>query len=184
MTTVVNPSENIYIGKIGWQFSMNPCMQQVGWLGNEYETYRDRHLCSLITLNNRMIDELSVPYEVPQENGNRYDTRWVTLTADGVGLLATSDAPFDFSVRRYSDQQIYDAPHLNYLEPEDHITLNLDYENQGVGQSPGRADVLEPYRVMLRKVTYTFSLQPIKLSTENPTKLSAKRMQTATFSPE
>ena len=181
MTTVLNPSENIYIGKIGWQFSMNPRMQQVGWLGNEYETYRDRHLCGLITLNNKMIDELSVPYEVPQENGNRYDTRWVTLTADGVGLLATSDAPFDFSARRYSDQQIYDAPHLSYLEPEDHITLNLDYENQGVGQSPGRADVLEPYRVMLRKVTYTFSLQPIKLSTENPTKLSGKRMQTATF---
>ena len=174
MTTAVNPNENIYIGKIGWQFSMNPRMQQVGWLGNEYETYRDRHLCGLITLNNKMIDELSVPYEVPQENGNRYDTRWITLTVDGAGLLATADAPFDFSARKYSDQQIFDASHLCYLEPEDHITLNLDYENQGVGQSPGRADVLEPYRVMLRKVTFTFSLQPIKLSTGNPTKLSGK----------
>ena len=174
MTTAVNPNENIYIGKIGWQFSMNPRMQQVGWLGNEYETYRDRHLCGLITLNNKMIDELSVPYEVPQENGNRYDTRWITLTVDGAGILATADAPFDFSARKYSDQQIFDASHLCYLEPEDHITLNLDYENQGVGQSPGRADVLEPYRVMLRKVTFTFSLQPIKLSTGNPTKLSGK----------
>ena len=55
------------------------------------------------------------------------------------------------------------------MEPEDHITLNLDYENQGVGQSPGRADVLEPYRVMLRKVTFTFRLQPIKLSSGKPT---------------
>lgn len=184
ITTVVNPYENIYIGKIGWQFSMNPDMQQVSWLGNEYETYRDRHLCGFITLNNKTIDNLSVPYEVPQENGNRYDTRWMTLSANGVGVLATSDAPFDFSARRYSDQQIYDAPHLSYLEPEDHITLNLDYENQGVGQSPGRADVLEPYRVMLRQVTYTLSLQPVNLSTDAPADLSGKRMQTSAFNPQ
>ena len=184
ITTVVNPFENIYIGKIGWQFSMNPVMQQVSWLGNEYETYRDRHLYGLVTLNKKTVDDLSVSYEVPQENGNRYDTRWVALTAGESGILATFDAPFDFSVRKFSDQQIYDAPHLSYLEPEDHITLNLDYENQGVGQSPGRADVLEPYRVMLRQVTYTLSLQPVNLATEEPTVLSGKRMQTAPFTPQ
>lgn len=184
ITSVVNPYENIYIGKIGWQFSMNPDMQQVCWLGNEYETYRDRHLSGLVCLNKKSVDDLWVPYEVPQENGNRYDTRWVVLASGESGVLATADAPFDFSARKYSDQQIYDAPHLSYLEPEDHITLNLDYENQGVGQSPGRADVLEPYRVMLRKVTYTLSLQPINLTKDDPTELSGKRMKTATFTPQ
>lgn len=184
ITSVVNPYENIYIGKIGWQFSMNPDMQQVCWLGNEYETYRDRHLSGLVCLNKKSIDDLWVPYEVPQENGNRYDTRWVALTKGESGILATADAPFDFSARRFSDQQIYDAPHLSYLEPEDHITLHLDYENQGVGQSPGRADVLEPYRVMLRKVTYTLSLQPVNLATDEPAELSGKRMKTAPFTPQ
>jgi beta-galactosidase len=184
ITSVVNPYENIYIGKIGWQFCMNPDMQQVCWLGNEYETYRDRHLSGLVCLNKKSVDELWVPYEVPQENGNRYDTRWVALTKGESGVLATADAPFDFSARRFSDQQIYDAPHLSYLEPEDHITLHLDYENQGVGQSPGRADVLDAYRVMLRKVTYTLSLQPVNLATDEPAELSGKRMKTAAFTPQ
>ncbi|MGN0234562.1 MAG: glycoside hydrolase family 2 TIM barrel-domain containing protein [Bacteroidaceae bacterium] len=185
ITTVVNPFENIYIGKIGWQFDMAPDMQQTSWLGTDLETYRDRTLCAFITRNEgKTLDDLWVPYEVPQENGNRYATRWMTLSQGDQGILATSDVPFDFSARRYSDKQIYEAPHLSYLENEDYVTLHLDYENQGVGQSPGRADVLEQYRVMLRKVTYTLSLQPINLAKEDPQQKSRQRMQADSFDPQ
>lgn len=185
ITTVVNPYESIYIGKIGWLLKMKKNMQDVSWLGTDLETYRDRTLCAFITrCDHKNINDLWVPYEVPQENGNRYATRWMTLTQGGKGILATADSPFEFTARKYSDRQIHEAPHLSYLEEEDHVTLHLDYENQGVGQSPGRADVLKPYQVMLRPVTYTLSLQPINLKHDDPQTMCRERWEETSFEPQ
>ena len=183
MTTVLNPYEEIYIGKIGWQLYLKKEMQHAVWLGNDLETYVDRNMCGFVKRNEATIPELWVDYEVPQENGNRHATRWVMLEQGGVGLLASADNPFDFSARNYSDQQMHEAPHIAYLEDEDFVTLNLDYENQGVGQSPGRADVLAPYQVKLRKLTYTMSLQTIATDTEDPMQKSLQRMETKEFLP-
>ena len=185
ITTVVNPYESTYIGKIGWLLKMKKNMQDVSWLGTDLETYRDRTLCAFITrCDHKNIDDLWVPYEVPQENGNRYATRWMTLTQGGKGILATADSPFEFTARKYSDRQIHEAPHLSYLEEEDHVTLHLDYENQGVGQSPGRAEVLKPYQVMLRPVTYTLSLQPINLKHDDPQTMCRERWEETSFEPQ
>lgn len=159
--TILNPYEDTYVGKIGWQFYLKPEMQNVQWMGNDLETYRDRNMAGFVCVNyNKKVDDLQMPYEVPQENGNRHNTRFVSVKADTLGLIAQMQEPMDFSIRNWSDEQMHAQPHLAYLQKEDHVTLNLDYQNQGVGQSPGRADVLEPYRVTLKNVSYTLYLCP------------------------
>ena len=161
--TVLNPYQETYVGKIGWQFYAQPNLQQVAWEGNDLETYRDRNMAGFICLNeDKTVDDLQMPYEVPQENGNRHNTRWMTLSDGAIGLQADMLDAMDFSVRNWSDEQMHAKPHLAHLQREDHVTLNLDYQNQGVGQSPGRADVLEPYRVVLHPVSYTLRLQPLQ----------------------
>lgn len=170
MTTIVNPDKESFIGKIGWQFYLKGDMDNLNWLGNELETYCDRNLAGLVQNNlNKKVSDLRVEYEFPQENGNRFNTRWVTLiNGTKAGLFADSDKPFDFNAYPYDDVQMHAAGHLCFLEKQDYITFNLDFENQGVGTAACGPDVLEQYRVLLRKVKYTFRLRPVDLSMDKP----------------
>lgn len=171
ITTQVAPDKEEFIGKIGWQFYLTKEMNEMSWLGNELETYCDRDMAGLVKTNNRKkLEELWMEYEVPQENGNRSDVRWVVAHAGQHGLFADSDQPFNFSAYPYSDMQIYKAPHPCYLQKEDFVTFNLDYENQGVGTAACGPDVPKDCQVFIRPVKYTFRLKAME-ATEQPSTL-------------
>lgn len=172
MTTTVTPDKEEFIGKIGWQFYLNKDMQDVNWVGNELETYCDRNMAGLVKGNyNKKVDDLWMEYEVPQENGNRADTRWVTISNGTKGLFADSDEPFNFSAYPYSDMQIYKAAHPCDLQKENFVTFNLDYETQGVGTAACGPDVPKDCQVFIRPVKYTFRLKAIDLASEKPAAL-------------
>ena len=53
-----------------------------------------------------MVDDLYVPYVYPQDNGNRTDVRWVSLTnTRGMGLWATMPC-LNFSAHRFTTEDI------------------------------------------------------------------------------
>ncbi|WP_417361096.1 hypothetical protein [Gallaecimonas pentaromativorans] len=52
-----------------------------------WENYQDRKYSADLGLYQTKVKALYTPYIRPQENGNRSDTRWLTLTnGHGVGL--------------------------------------------------------------------------------------------------
>ena len=99
-----------------------------------YENYWDRHTGSAVGLYSGSVEELIHVYTRPQENGNRTDVRWLTLTdKDGAGLLAVGMPLLSVSAWPFSMDDLEKAMHLNELPRRDFITLNLDYRQMGVG---------------------------------------------------
>jgi len=63
------------------------------WFGlGPGQTYRDMREAGKIGVWKRSVDDMMVDYDMPQENGNRTETRWVKVTDErGIGIKATLD---------------------------------------------------------------------------------------------
>ena len=99
----------------------------VTYLGRgPYENYWDRHTGSAVGLYSGSVEEMIHVYTRPQENGNRTDVRWLTLTdnngtgllAVGMPLLSVSAWPLQHGRPGEGDaHQRAAAPGLHHAEP-------------------------------------------------------------------
>ncbi|WP_054023822.1 glycoside hydrolase family 2 TIM barrel-domain containing protein [Bacillus sp. FJAT-28004] len=123
--------------KIGLQLEIPADMDTVKWYGRgPGENYSDSKEAGRFGVYSKSVDELFTPYIYPQENGNRTDVRFVSITdGSGIGLLATGVPTLEFSARRYTDADLEAAKHASDLVPRDFITLNLDYRQNGLGSN-------------------------------------------------
>ena len=81
---------------------------------------------------------LSTAYTRPQENGERWDVRWLELTAvDGSSVRICGDRPFGFCLRPYASEALAAAHHAKDLPPFSSPPacweLTLDAAMRGVG---------------------------------------------------
>lgn len=75
--------------RFGLTTSLRKCYS-AKWFGRgPDESYRDKKESQLIGTYSRTIDDLFTNYEVPQENGNRTDVRWVEFRGEEVGTGLT-----------------------------------------------------------------------------------------------
>lgn len=74
-------------------------------------------------------------YITPQENGNRCDVRWLSLTAAGrPGVQFVGAEPLSVSVWNCTQESLDKARHSNEVEPlADALTVNIDRTQTGVG---------------------------------------------------
>lgn len=127
-----------HIPRIGLTLSLDKHFTDAEWFGRgPGESYRDKKEASRMGTWLGSDAELNTPYEWPQENGNRTDTRWVRLSgrgrpADGV-LEARMDVPFNFSLRKYATEDLHKSTHPHELTPLEERILNLDYQHHGLG---------------------------------------------------
>lgn len=103
----------------------------------------------------------------PQENGNRCDVRYLTITdRQGNGFKFTSyyDDFINFSAHHYTIEELEKATHVHNIPYNKEITaLNIDHMLCGVGGDlPGQAFVREPY-IMKKgvKQSYSFIMEPV-----------------------
>ena len=110
---------------------------------------------------------LQTPYDVPQENGNRLDTRWVKITnsrQQGRGIrvrrLCTANSElFSFAASRHSAETIQTAKHPADLIEEDALLLRLDIKVAGVGTGACGPGVRPDFLVKCEKTQFAFELE-------------------------
>lgn len=131
--------------RIGMRFLLNEGCTQVRWYGRgPLETYCDCKDGNRIGIYEKSTEEFYFPYVVPQENGNREDTRWMkALKSSGAGILITGEEPFGFSTLHYSQEDLTKASHCNQLDKSEKIYLNLDYGQNGLGSASWGPETLE-----------------------------------------
>ncbi|KAK0390551.1 hypothetical protein NLU13_0055 [Sarocladium strictum] len=132
-----------HIPRIGLNVRASKDLDQVHWFGlGPGESYPDKKAGQRIGLYSATsLSELYTPYDVPQEYGNRMDTRWATFTGlhrQGRGFRATRledgyPELFSFVAKKHSDQNIEEAKHPCDLVEKDATLLRLDAEVAGVG---------------------------------------------------
>lgn len=114
------------------------------------ENYIDRKSGARIGIYESAIDEMHVPYLMPQENGNRTGVRWLRLSGRNSRYrLYFIGAPhMEFSLSRYSIQELQTKLHENELEQSDVLYLHLNCRQRGVGTSSCGPDTLPEYKLI------------------------------------
>ncbi|MCF6356410.1 MAG: DUF4981 domain-containing protein [Draconibacterium sp.] len=146
--------------KIGLQFKLPKAFNIVEWFGRgPFETYPDRKTGAKTGVYKSTADEMFVPYIMPQDYGNRTDTRWLKIENDsGKGLMIKGGEQFNFSVHKYSTDNLSRAIYSYQLNESPNTILNIDYEVSGVGGTAIRQ--LQKYRVRPGVGNYRLVIKP------------------------
>lgn len=165
--------------RIGTQLGLNASFDQVSWYGRgPFENYEDRKRAADVGVYRSTVKDMIYEYVRPQENGNRTDVRWLTLTdPTGNGLMVVGDPVLSVSAWPFTQTALDTAYHMHTLEFSQDITLNLDYKQSGVGGNDSwsfRALPLEQYRLPAKEYTYRYTLRPYFKMEGTPTEV-AKR---------
>jgi beta-galactosidase len=159
------------IPRIGLNVRANKDLDQVHWFGlGPGESYPDKKAAQRVGIFSApSLSDLYTPYDVPQEYGNRMDTRWVTFTGlhrQGKGFRASrvdegEPKLFSFVAKKHSDQNIEDAKHPCDLVEQDATLVRLDAEIAGVGTGACGPAVRDDLKVQTKAFDFTFMLERI-----------------------
>lgn len=174
ITNRVEPMETVTsFPKIGMQFRVPLDFRNLAYFGKDTENYPDRNASGKMGLYH--VDALSLfeQHVVPQDNGNHSDTRWFALTSDEnpFGLFVTMQEPFNFSIYNHHDDSLTAARRINQLNPEDYLTVNVDYKQAPIGTATCGPGVDEKYVLGNQVYEYTVLLRAFD-KTQDPIELT------------
>ncbi len=173
----VAPSEKFPpLPRIGLKFIIPEGYETFTWYGRgPHENYWDRKEGAPVGLYCGTVDDQYVPYIKPQENGNRTDVRWVSLTnKEGVGLLAVGMPLLEVSAHHFTADDLAKANHTSEVKRQEDITLNLDYKQSGLGGGSCGPDTLLKYQIKPEPMHFSVRLRP--LSKESSAMKLSKQM--------
>ncbi|MFZ5940916.1 MAG: glycoside hydrolase family 2 TIM barrel-domain containing protein [Bacteroidota bacterium] len=167
----LNPGKDLMpeVPRFGMTTSLVAGMDSVAWFGRgPHENYQDRKNSAFTGLYRSSVDGMYVPYIAPEENGNRCDTRWMTIrSAEGYGLLFRGVPLFDFSALHYSpenlDRKVRDGMHTTDLIKVPQTWLHIDARQMGVGGDDSwHTKTHAEYCIPSRPMSYSFIIKPLK----------------------
>ncbi len=188
---VKRPDSLPELPRMGMNLQLPGSFDRMTWLGRgPHENYWDRNTSADVGLYSGSVAEQYVAYVRPQENGNKTDVRWLSLTnGESAGLLAVGMPTLSVSAH-HNVLEDFESPeagfvardqarnrHTNDVKPRDLVSLNLDYRQMGVGgDNSWGAQTHDRYRLLEPRYTYSFRLRPFDPSTEDAATLARQRI--------
>lgn len=152
----------IMFPRIGTKLNLNKELKYVMWEGRgPHSNYSDLKESALYGIYKEEIEKIFVNYVKPQENANRSDCKWVSLTDYyGNGVMILGRNLFNFSGMFYEDADLEAAKHSNELKLRDYIVLNIDYKQNGLGSNSCGQNQLEKYRCKFEDFDFEYMIIP------------------------
>ena len=149
--------------RVGLRMGVPAGLRRVEWFGRgPGEAYADTGRAARVGRFTATVGELQTPYLYPQENGNRRQVRWATLTdGGGRGLRVEGEPTVDLTARPWTSEQLDQARHPTDLVPGDRIWVNLDLAQQGIGSASCGPGVLPAYRLDPGPARFAVRLLPL-----------------------
>ena len=160
--------------RVGLVFAIEHFYDHLEWLGRgPWENYSDRKDATDMGVWSSSVSGQYVPYVRPQENGNKEDVRWLTLTdtntasaqargGRGDGLrIETLGEPFSFSALHFTANDLASVRHNYELKPREEIILSLDAKMSGLGNSSCGPGVLEKFSVPPTNYSLHLKFSPV-----------------------
>ena len=156
--------------KFGMTMNMGAEFDQVEYYGRgPIENYSDRKSSQFLGVYKSTVADQYFPYIRPQENGNRTDVRWWSVTnADGLGLKFWSDAPLSMSSLNYTTADLDEGPqkhnvHAGDLTPRPYTVVHIDKAQYGLAcVNSWGATPLEQYKLHYGDYSYSFVIAPVR----------------------
>ena len=152
--------------RVGLQGQISKRFDNITYFGRgPQENYSDRNDGIFLGTWKNSVEDMMTQYVYPQENGNRTDVRWISMTdSNGRGLKVYGAQPLSVSVWNTTQDALYQANHIGEAPIlEDSFVLNLDLVQTGVGGTDSwsqRARPYDQYRLLDKEFSYGFWLIP------------------------
>ena len=125
-----------FIPRIGVELSVLGKLSEISWYGlGPEENYPDVQEHTRIGVYKKQIEEMHENYVMPQENGHREGTQWITLGNSEGSLQIVSSNPIGFDAHHYTIEALEEAKHLGEIRKSEDIILHLDAKHSGVGSN-------------------------------------------------
>jgi beta-galactosidase len=151
--------------RVGMRFTTPATYNNMAFYGKgPWENYVDRSQGAIVDVYEGTVSDFIWNYIYPQENGNHTGVRWLTLTNQSTGISIEGMQPLSTSVWPWSHKQLAKATHINDLEKEDHLTLNIDLAQTGVGGNDSwsnNAAPIDKYKLKPGSFEYSFTVKPL-----------------------
>ncbi|WP_462318513.1 beta-galactosidase, LacZ type [Marinilabilia sp.] len=166
------------IPRMGMTLLMPREFDQMKWYGRgPQESYQDRKSAAFVDVYSGSVAEQYWPYLRPQENGNKTDVRWLSISNNqGVGLLFTGHQLLEVSAH-HNILQDFESPmdekghkiehpdahrHTTDVKPRELTSVDIDLMQMGVGgDNSWGAWTHEKYRLTKQEYVYSFSIEPV-----------------------
>lgn len=153
--------------RIGSELAVNKSLQNMKFYGKgPWENYNDRAFAAEIGVHKGMVADFVHHYVTPQECSNHTEVRWLELTnTNGKGIRITGHQALSTSVWPWLPETLEQARHINELEEADHLTVNVDLKQVGVGGTNSwseKSKTIEMYQIQPGNYTYTYEISVIK----------------------
>jgi len=153
------------IPAFGLTFNFKKEYENVNFYGlGPFENYIDRKNGARLGIYDYKVADNLSEYLIPQECGNRVDTRWMELTNNkGRGVRISSEIPFEFTALGYSIHEIENAKHLFELPKSNSTHLNINLKQMGVGGDDSwGATTYDKYLIKSdEKIVFNFSIESV-----------------------
>ncbi len=169
------------IPRFGMQLVTFGTFTNLSWYGKgPHETYWDRQTGAKISLYKKPVQQQVEHYIRPQENANKTQVRWASLTNnEGFGFAVHGEQPLSISAWPYLQSDIdfvrgkdgsksasglvpVTTKHATDVPLRGLVTLNIDHKQMGVGGDTSWGRLVHPqYTIPASDISYQFTLRPI-----------------------
>jgi len=167
------------IVRMGMNLQMPKSYNRMSWYGRgPQESYWDRKTSALVGYYSGSVSDQFWAYLRPQENGNKTDVRWMSITnATGNGLLFIGHQLINVTAQHLIMEDLEspertdgrhrggDKPvnrHTDDVKFRELTSINIDYKQMGVGGDNSWGAKTHPeYRLTESAYNYSFIISPI-----------------------
>lgn len=157
--------------RLGVSLTLEKKYDRMEWFGRgPHENYCDRYTSAFVGLYKGSVWEQYFPYDRPQENGNKTEVRWMTLsTPAGDGMKAVgrpylSTSAYVFPTEDLSEPDLRKHQrHVSDIQPQDCVTWNIDLKQMGLGgDTSWGAYPHSQYLIPAERMAFGFRLYPVQ----------------------
>ncbi len=165
--------------RLGLVLRMPAGFDRFAWYGRgPGETYPDVKASGRVGVYRGTVQEQFVDRIMPQENGNKTDVRWASVTdIRGLGLLAVADGTMNVSAHHYSVEDLAKCTHSHELTRLDETILKLDHQMGGIGSNSCGPGPLPQYIVEAKDYEFSLRLRPFSGNAESEMRLARRVME-------
>ena len=142
-----------YLPRLGYEFETeNESFEYFGY--GPHESYVDMHHGSKMGLYSSNAEREYVDYVKPQEHGNHYNTKKLTIGSFEI----CSDNGFEFNISKYNAKELESKRHNFELKKNKKNTVRIDYKVSGIGSGSCGPQLSEQYRLSEKNIHFEFSI--------------------------
>lgn len=156
--------EFVSFARTGYILRVDSSFETIDWYGlGPEEAYIDR--CDGVKLGQwrQSVEESFVNYVYPQDNGNKHDCRWYSLSGPSFGLgVYNSGGYVDCSAMHYTQENLSRAVNTSELRHIDDIVWKIDSQIYPIGNRSCGPPPLDKYILKAGECDIHFTLFPFK----------------------